>query len=195
MARAERVDCVVVGGGPAGLSAANQVARLGRSCVLVDDDRGRSLWSQTTRNYLGFPDGIKAADLRLLGQRQATNNGVVLRSGHVAGLRRSRGGTGFELLVEPPDEPAEDRSPKPGLEANQARERRAGRRVGERPTPLPAIVRARTVVLATGVADRFPAFEGRDACVGISLFWCIVCDGYEARDRRVAVVGDDPDAR
>jgi thioredoxin reductase (NADPH) len=188
------VDCAVIGGGPAGLSAANQVARLGRSCVLVDDDRGRSLWSQTTRNYLGFPDGIKAADLRLLGQRQAANHGVVLRSGHVVGLRRSGGRSAFNVLVEPPDEVPEDGA-APGLEVNQARERRVGRRIGERATTRPARLRARTVVLATGVADRFPAFEGRDACVGISLFWCIVCDGYEARGRRVAVVGDDADAR
>jgi thioredoxin reductase (NADPH) len=193
---AERADCVVVGGGPAGLSAANQVARLGRSCVLVDDDRGRSLWSQTTRNYLGFPDGIKAVDLRLLGQRQAANHGVILRAGHVSALRRARNGaTGFELAVDPPDLPDEGAAPKPGLEENQARERRAARRVGERATPRAALLRARTVILATGVADRFPAFEGRDACVGVSLFWCIVCDGFEARGRRVGVIGEDDDAR
>ena len=65
------VDCVVIGGGPAGLSTAIQVARLGRTCLIVDDDRGRSLWSQTTRNDLGFPDGVRATDLRLLGQAQA----------------------------------------------------------------------------------------------------------------------------
>ncbi|MDQ3127069.1 MAG: NAD(P)/FAD-dependent oxidoreductase [Chloroflexota bacterium] len=191
---AEEVDCVVIGGGPAGLSASNQVARLGRSCLLVDDDRGRSLWSQTTRNYLGFPDGIKAADLRLLGQRQATNHGVILRAGHVAGLRRRRSGAGFDVIVDPPDDVADSATAEPGLEANQAREQRAARRLDERQTERSTVVRGRTVILATGVADRYPAFAGRDACVGISLFWCPVCDGYEARGRRVAVVGDDDDA-
>jgi thioredoxin reductase (NADPH) len=185
----------VIGGGPAGLSAANQVARLGWSCVLVDDDRGRSLWSQTTRNYLGFPNGIKAADLRLLGQRQASRHGVILRSGHTSGLRHSRDGIGFDVVVEAPEEVAGAESAEPGLETNQVRERRVGRLLRERPTTRPTIVRSRAVVLATGVADRFPAFPGRDECVGISLFWCIVCDGFEARDRRVAVVGDDDDAR
>lgn len=186
------VECVVIGGGPAGLSAAVQVARLGRTCVLVDDDRGRSLWSQTTRNYLGFPDGIRAADLRLLGQRQAANHGVSLRAGHVAGLQRRP--AGFAIAIEPEAPGPATADAKPGLEINQAREHRVARRLGERDTHRSTVVGARTVILATGVADRFPAFAGRDECVGISLFWCIVCDGYEARGRRVAVVGDDEDA-
>jgi thioredoxin reductase (NADPH) len=187
------IDCLVIGGGPAGLAAAIQVARLARSCVLVDDDRGRSLWSQTTRNYLGFPDGVRAADLRLLGQRQAANQGVSLRAGHVARLRRRRSG-GFEVSIEPPDEVSDEAAAEPGLEANQAREKQHAQAVGERATRRPLQLRARTAVLATGVADRFPAFDGRDACVGISLFWCIVCDGLEARRRRVAIVGDDDEA-
>jgi thioredoxin reductase (NADPH) len=112
----------------------------------------------------------------------------------VAALRRRRAGAGFELGIEPPDDLVDASDAEPGLEANQAREQRAGLRLGERQTRHAIIVRARTVVLATGVADRFPAFAGRDECVGISLFWCIVCDGYEARRRRVAVVGDDEDA-
>src|SRR6185437_10821704 len=82
-------DCVVIGGGPAGLSAAVQLARLNRPCTLVDDDAGRSLWSQVTRNHIGFPDGVSAANLRLLGQEQAANHGVQLRNGSVVGLRRS----------------------------------------------------------------------------------------------------------
>lgn len=55
-------------------------------------------------------------------------------------------------------------------------------------------IRARTVLLATGVVDAFPAFAGRDECVGVSPFWCIVCDGYESTGRHVAVVGDDDEA-
>jgi thioredoxin reductase (NADPH) len=47
------------------------------------------------------------------------------------------------------------------------------------------------VVLATGVVDHYPRFEGWQSYVGTSLFWCITCDGYENRDRDVVVVGDD----
>lgn len=190
-------DCVVVGGGPAGLSAAVQLGRLRRSVLIVDDDAGRSLWSQVTRNHLGFPDGVSAADLRLLGQRQAVRYDAELRSGRVTGLRRARTADGgFVVTVSArsvADTAAEDEE-LPGTAHNREREHRAGRQLGERLTKRPTEIRARTVLLGTGVVDEFPAFVGRDLCVGISLFWCIVCDGYEAIGKRVAVVGDDEDA-
>ena len=193
-ARAEIIDCVVVGGGPAGLAAAVQLGRLRRSCVVIDDNAGRSLWSQVTRNHLGFPDGVTAADLRLLGQRQAVAYGARLREGEVTGLRRAPGrAAGFVVTVAAADESEPD-DEKPGLIGNRARERRHGARLGERRTRARRRLHARTVLLATGVVDAFPSFAGRDECVGISLFWCIVCDGYEAIGRHVAVVGDDEEA-
>jgi thioredoxin reductase (NADPH) len=55
-------------------------------------------------------------------------------------------------------------------------------------------VLARSVVIATGVVGHFPDFPGRDECVGMSLFWCIHCDGYESIGRAVGVVGHDEEA-
>jgi thioredoxin reductase (NADPH) len=195
-APAATVDCLIVGGGPAGLSAATQLGRLRRSCLIVDDEAGRSLWSQVTRNHLGFPDGVSASELRLLGQRQAVQYGAELRHGRVVRLQRHEAdGGGFEAVIEPHrhgDDAVEDEAP--GLEENRQRERRHAARLGERPARARETIRARTVIVAAGVVDAFPVFEGRDACVGVSLFWCIVCDGYEAIGRRVAVVGDDDDA-
>ncbi len=88
------VDCVVIGGGPAGLSAAVNVGRMRRSVVIVDDRDGRSLWGQTNRNYLGFPDGIPAADIRLAGRKQAARYGARFIHAHVsaAGWREGEGG-------------------------------------------------------------------------------------------------------
>ncbi len=192
--RVESVDCVVVGGGPAGLAAAIQLGRLRRSCVVVDDDAGRSQWSQVTRNHLGFPDGVTSADLRLLGQRQAVNYGVRLRNGSVTGLRRTGGGGGaFLLSVAAADGPEADDA-APGLASVRIREQRFGVHLGERQTRRRIRVRALTVLLATGVVDAFPSFQGRDECVGISLFWCIICDGFEAIGKHVVVVGDDEEA-
>ena len=91
------------------------------------------------------------------------------------------------------EEPESD-DDMPGLVKNRIRERRMAAQIGERQTRRPVHIRARTVLLATGVVDAFPSFDGRDECVGVSLFWCIICDGYEAIDRHVAVVGDDEEA-
>ena len=57
-------------------------------------------------------------------------------------------------------------------------------------------VRGRTMILATGVRDWLPEFDNESArsYFGVSLFWCITCDGYKVRDKRVAVVGPDDDA-
>jgi thioredoxin reductase (NADPH) len=54
--------------------------------------------------------------------------------------------------------------------------------------------RCRALVLATGVVDRLPAIEHVDRYLGVSLFWCITCDGWKARDKRVLVVGNDDEA-
>ena len=50
-------------------------------------------------------------------------------------------------------------------------------------------INARRVVLAAGAADEFPEIEGFDEHYGAGLFTCPACDGFEAKDRRAAVVG------
>ena len=163
--------------------------------MVVDDDAGRSLWSQVARNYLGFPDGIAAADLRLLGQRQAAGVGVVFRAGRAVDACAEADGS-FTLVLRAPEPISDEPDPdiEPGAPANRRRERRHGRILGERPVRDRSTLGARTVVVATGVRDEWPVFPGCELCVGRSLFWCIVCDGLEARGRRVAVVGADEDA-
>ncbi|MEX0790405.1 MAG: NAD(P)/FAD-dependent oxidoreductase [Actinomycetota bacterium] len=48
---------------------------------------------------------------------------------------------------------------------------------------------ARRVVLATGTSDVFPDIPGFFEHYGSEVFHCPVCDGYEARERKVAVLG------
>src|SRR5512140_3036491 len=91
-------DCVIIGGGPAGRSAAVNLGRMRRSVLVIDDRDGRSLWSQINRNYLGFPDGIPAAEIRLQGRRQAARYGARFLLGRVTAADRD--GDLFRLLVE-----------------------------------------------------------------------------------------------
>ncbi len=63
-------DAIVVGAGPAGLSAAIYLARYDRSVVVFDAGHGRSTHHQVNHNYLGFPGGVPATKLRDLGKLQ-----------------------------------------------------------------------------------------------------------------------------
>lgn len=63
-------EALVIGGGPAGLSAALYLARYDRRTSLFDSGYGRSSWHQVNHNYLGFPGGLPARQLRELGHQQ-----------------------------------------------------------------------------------------------------------------------------
>ena len=183
------VDCAIIGGGPAGLSAAVCLARMRRSVLVIDDRDGRSLWGQTNRNYLGFPDGIPAAEIRLQGRRQAARYGTKFLNGRV--VAASHDGL-FHLRVE--SSVGDSRRETAGRVVNVRRDEELGSSLGEEKAIGPVGVVARTVILATGVRDNFPKFLGWAQCVGKSLFWCIACDGYESTGKVVAVLGHDEDA-
>ena len=83
-----RWDCVVVGGGPAGLSAAIYMGRFRRRTLVVDAADGRWSYGQVNQNYLGFPAGVGAHRLHRLGRQQAERFGVAFLAGTVSAVRR-----------------------------------------------------------------------------------------------------------
>jgi thioredoxin reductase len=52
----------------------------------------------------------------------------------------------------------------------------------------------RFLLLATGVEDHLPEVSEIDACYGLSVFHCPYCDGWEWRDRQIAVLGQPKEA-
>ena len=70
-------DCIIVGAGPAGLTAAIYLARFHLSIRLFDCGSSRAAWIPKTRNHAGFPGGVAGTDLLALMLTQAESFGAV----------------------------------------------------------------------------------------------------------------------
>jgi thioredoxin reductase (NADPH) len=79
-------DCLIVGGGPAGLTAAIYLARFRRDVRVVDGGGSRASLIPTSHNYPGFPDGISGRELLVRLREQARRYGAVLTDGTVEQL-------------------------------------------------------------------------------------------------------------
>lgn len=85
------LDCIVIGGGPAGLMAAVYLGRFRRRVLVIDGGAGRLAKIPKTRNVLGFPDGIVGEELLQRMRDHAARYGARLEFGHVDALRLEHG--------------------------------------------------------------------------------------------------------
>ena len=85
--RPERIlDCLVIGGGPAGLTAAIYLARFRRRFQVIDAGMSRAALIPTSHNHAGFPEGIHGKVLLSRMTEQARKYGAHIASGTVTGL-------------------------------------------------------------------------------------------------------------
>lgn len=89
------LDCLIVGGGPAGLTAAIYLARFHLSILVVDEGKSRAGWIPCTRNVAGFPDGIAGKQLLERMRAQAQNYGARIETEFVTKLERDEVGGRF----------------------------------------------------------------------------------------------------
>jgi thioredoxin reductase (NADPH) len=145
------LDCLVIGGGPAGLLASVYLGRYLRSVRIIDAGESRAAKIPESHNYPGF-FGIAGPELLGRLNTQARQYGAELVSGRVTSL-----GKEGETFVA---------------------------------TCADSEVHARFVLLATGLVDHCPPIEGQAAsCPSEVIRFCPICDGYEAIDLRIGVLG------
>jgi thioredoxin reductase (NADPH) len=146
------IDCLVVGGGPAGLTTAMYLARYRRNILLIDSGHSRAALIPQSHNYPGF-SGIAGPELLLRLREQAQAHGARFEPGEVRSVQRL-GEARFLAEFNGRD------------------------------------VRTRCVVVATGLIDECPPVQGLTDLVGRgAIRFCPICDGYEAVDKRIGVLG------
>jgi len=84
----ERLDCLVVGGGPAGLTAAIYLARFHLDILVVDAGKSRAAMIPCTHNHAGFPDGITGVQLLERMRTQAQKYGAKIKTDFVTRIDR-----------------------------------------------------------------------------------------------------------
>lgn len=146
------LDCIIIGGGIAGLQAAIQLGRYNHDVLIIDAEDGRSTICKSYHNILGYPDGISGSELRNLGRRQAEDLGVEFLKSTVTSLKKEEGY--FTAATEK------------------------------------GLFQSRKILLATGVMDNIPPFAELYPCLGISVYLCPDCDGYEVKNKKTIVIGN-----
>jgi thioredoxin reductase len=145
-------DVILVGGGPAGLSAALLLGRACRRVLICDSNEARNWTSKKLQGFLAL-DELPIHDLVRRGREQLAALGTVtFWDDEVVDGRRWQ--NEFEIVT------------KDGRNAS-----------------------SRKLLLATGVTDELPPIAGASECFGHSVFQCPYCDGWETREKPLAIFG------
>ncbi|MFG2822605.1 FAD-dependent oxidoreductase [Kitasatospora sp. NPDC048365] len=159
----DQYDVVVVGGGAAGLSGALALARARRSVLVVDSGQPRNAPAGHVHNFLAR-EGTSPEELLAAGRAEVAGYGGRVTDGRV--VRAERDGDGFRLTL------AADGA---GPASDASRE-----------------VRARRLLVTTGLVDELPEVPGLAARWGRDVLHCPYCHGWEVRDRRIGLLATGP---
>jgi thioredoxin reductase len=162
-----RYDVVVVGGGPAGLSAAVALTRSRRTVLVADSGDPRNAPAAHVHNYLGR-EGTPPGDLLATGRAEVAGYGGEIVTGTVTSAQRlddaREDGARFRIVLAD-GEPA-----------------------------LTGGVLARRLLVTTGLADELPDVPGVAERWGRDVLHCPYCHGWEVRDQVIAVLASGPGA-
>ncbi|MFD4605042.1 NAD(P)/FAD-dependent oxidoreductase [Streptomyces sp. NPDC058464] len=163
-------EVVVVGGGAAGLSAALVLGRARRRTLVVDAGEPRNAPAAHMQGFLSR-DGMPPAEFLAVGREEIARYGVE--------LVRDRA---VDAAKDDPDGPngpngSDGSDGSDGFVVSLA----SGR-----------TVRARHLVVATGLKDELPAVPGVAERFGRDVVHCPYCHGWEVRDQAFGVLATSP---
>jgi thioredoxin reductase (NADPH) len=153
-------DAIVVGGGMGGLSAAIYLARYGLKCLVIEKGKGRSVWMQDLRNYLGFDPDTPGRDIINHGTKQAIDWGA----DHLRGYVEDVTDEGDNLAVKV--------------------------KVGKKDSTYPVfrtkylIAASGVIDLLPQVENMQNVYD----YAGYTLHVCMICDGFDMWDQKAVLV-------
>jgi thioredoxin reductase (NADPH) len=169
-------DCLIIGAGPAGLTAATYLGRYRRNCIIVDSGCSRASLIPRSHNCPGFPLGVSGKELLSRLRQQAANYGVRVIAGEVTSLAR---------MEHPGDAAKKEQAGRAGQEQL---DRNFEATVSNNGNGEFQHVRAATILLATGTTDAMPDIPDWEKAVRRGLIrLCPICDGFEVIDKNIAV--------
>ncbi|RFU66350.1 NAD(P)/FAD-dependent oxidoreductase [Peribacillus saganii] len=92
------LDCIIIGGGLAGLQAAIQLGRYKHDTLVIDSNSGRSTLCHCYHNILGYPNGVSGDELRRLGREHASQYNISFTEDFAVSLQRD--GDSFAVQTE-----------------------------------------------------------------------------------------------
>ncbi|MYH78502.1 MAG: thioredoxin-disulfide reductase [Acidimicrobiaceae bacterium] len=158
------VEVVIIGSGPAGLTAAIYAARANLHPVVLegepsstsDQPGGQLMLTTDVENYPGFPEGVMGPELMQRFRDQAVRFGAQIHTVKASRVDFSNQPYGVWIGDPSADEPT---------------------------------LRARTVIVSTGAQSIMLGLDREIELVGHGLSTCATCDGFFFRDQHIAVVG------
>lgn len=164
----EKIDLAIIGGGPAGLTAAIYGCRAGLSTIVFSSavPGSQLLKTDALENFPGFPEPVSGYDLLEKMQRQAVRLGAEVREDEIveADIRENTAN----------NEPEPDAS-KTKLFCLK--------------TDSGKTIKARAVIIASGAVPRMLGLADEQRLLGRGVSYCAVCDGFFFRRKPVAVIG------
>ncbi|MBP1326240.1 thioredoxin reductase [Leucobacter exalbidus] len=169
MTQKKQWDAIIIGGGAAGLSAAQALGRSLRRTLVLDAGSPRNRFAANVHNTLGH-DGKTPAELVAVGRAEAEQYGVEFRTGTVQTVTDIEGGLRVTFAPSTGGADCDEASANNAVETFETR----------------------ALIVATGVRDILPDIAGLADYWGRCVLHCPYCHGWEVRGRRLGVIADSP---